>query len=357
MTLRAALHQTAIAAVMVCATAPLASLQAQGRQAESRQVDNGARQPQGRETEAPKPIESPRASEAAPRAESRPSLQRQAEPQRQPGPQRQAEPQRQPEAPRQQASQRPQRPHDSPHPSEARRQDADHWRDPGPAWRDLGPAWRNLNERPTVQRPGQDAFRAKPGTYDAGDRGRRDDDSRDRRRRDDESRNGRSRGNRNVYIAVPYLAPYDLAPYYLTQAEPGPAAAEPAAPLDDEPALGFLQLRVSPRTADVYVDGTLAGTVDDFGGRGARMLAAGPHRVEIVAEGYETLTFDVRVVENDTVTFTRDLEPRRERTAPEPAVIPHKAFYVVPQCYIGDRPPQLSDMPAGCRVEDVRVIP
>jgi hypothetical protein len=87
------------------------------------------------------------------------------------------------------------------------------------------------------------------------------------------------------------------------------------------------------------------------------MVAAGPRRVEIVASGYETLVFDVRVPENDTVTFTRDLEPARAAAALESVVVPHKPLYVVPKCFIGDRPPQVSDMPAGCRVEDMRVIP
>jgi hypothetical protein len=32
-------------------------------------------------------------------------------------------------------------------------------------------------------------------------------------------------------------------------------------------------------------------------------------------------------------------------------------MYIVPQCFIGDRPPLPGDMPKGCRVEDVRVIP
>jgi hypothetical protein len=150
--------------------------------------------------------------------------------------------------------------------------------------------------------------------------------------------------------------PYELLPYYPSQLAPEPAPA-PSAPGDDEPPLGFLQLRVQPRTAEVFVDGAFAGVVDDFGGRGARQLPAGPHRVEIVARGFETVTFDVRVPENDTVTFTRDLERFVERPTPEPVDVPHKALYVVPRCYIGDRPPLQSDMPAGCRVEDVRVIP
>jgi hypothetical protein len=172
----------------------------------------------------------------------------------------------------------------------------------------------------------------------------------DGRRQPDSRR--RTHKKNNASYGYPYVA-FGYAPYV----EFAPPAPEPAAHDVDEPALGFLQLRVQPRTAEVYVDGALAGTVDDFGGRGARQLPAGPRRVEILAPGYETLTFDVRVPENDTVTFTRELEPAVERPSPPAAVIPHKALYVVPQCYIGDRMPLPTDMPAGCRVEDVRVIP
>jgi hypothetical protein len=206
-----------------------------------------------------------------------------------------------------------------------------------------------------VPRPGQDAFRARPETYAPRDRGRDHDRDLDRGgRRNDNSRRNTVVHTETVYVPYPYPA-YDVAPYY------APPAAEPApsrsSTVDDRP-LGFLQLRVQPRTADVFVDGMFAGTVDDFGGRSARMVAAGPRRVEIVAPGYETLTFDVRVPENDTVTFTRDLEPAREpAAAPESLAVPHKPLYVVPKCFIGDRPPQVSDMPAGCRVEDMRVIP
>ena len=309
---------------------------APSRLAEDRRVDEGARQTQAaRQTEAPKPAEAQRQPDAQSRSEARPSFQRQAEPQRQPEPQRQHEPQRQREPQHQAAS--------------SHRDDSGHWKDPGPAWRPVGPAWRDLNDRPSVPRPGEDAFRPKQNPSAPRDRG----ETRDR----DSHRDGRGKGDRNVYIAVPYAVPYyDSAPYFASpiEFEPAPAAA---APRDDDRPLGFLQLRVQPRTAEVYVDGAFAGTVDDFGGRGARMLPAGPHRVEIMADGYETLTFDVRVPENDTVTFTRELEPRVDRPGAEPPAVPHKTMYIVPKCFIGDRPPLVSDMPAGCRVEDVRVIP
>ena len=308
MSLRAALRYCFIAVTLACATGQ-ATAHAQEqkvaaptstRQAEDRRVDESARQTQAsRQTEAPKP---------------QPSFQRQPEPQRQAEPRRQVEPQRQ-------------------------HKNSDHWSDPGPAWRDPGPAWRNLNERQSPPRPGADSFRATPNTYAPRDRGRRD------------------HGDKNVYITVPYPVYFDYAPYYPSQFAPEPAPAPaPSSARDDRP-LGHLTLRVQPRTADVYVDGAFAGVVDDFGGRGARLLPAGPHRVEIVADGYETLTFDVRVPEDDTVTFTRDLEPRADRPAPDPVAVPHKTMYIVPRCFIGDRMPQPTDMPAGCRVEDVRVIP
>ena len=304
------------------------------RQAEDRRVDESARQTQPtRQTEAPK-AEAPAAV-----------LGRQAEPQRQPERPRQPEPQRQPG---------PSRRDDSTH----RRDDSAHREDPGAAWKPVGPAWRPLepawrnDERPTVLRPGQDAFRARQDTYAPRDRDRDRDRDRGGRRNNDSRRNTVIR-TETVYVPYPYPV-YDVAPYY------PPPANEPAPPgpstVDDRP-LGFLQLRVQPRTAEVFVDGMFAGTVDDFGGRSARMVTAGPRRVEIVAPGYETLTFDVRVPENDTVTFTRDLEPARAPAALESVAVPHKPLYVVPKCFIGDRPPQASDMPAGCRVEDVRVIP
>jgi hypothetical protein len=251
---------------------------------------------------------------------------------------RQTQPARQTEAPAPKGAAEPSRRNEAHPPGESRRQDASgHWNDPGPAWRPLGPAWRDLNDRSVVTRPGEDAFR--PGQHSPADG--------DRRRRRDR--------DRNVYIAVPYPVPFDVAPY---AAAPLDAPSAAAAAADDRP-LGFLQLRVQPRTAEVFVDGVFAGIVDDFGGRGARQLSASPHRVEIVAPGYETVTFDVRVPENDTVTFTRELAPATAwpRPAAEPVAVPHKTLYVVPNCYIGDRPPLASDMPAGCRVEDLRVIP
>jgi hypothetical protein len=75
--------------------------------------------------------------------------------------------------------------------------------------------------------------------------------------------------------------------------------------------IGELRLDVSPRHAQVYVDGYFAGTVDDFDGafQGIR-LAPGAYRIDIVAPGYETLTFDVRITPGQKVRYRGELYRR-----------------------------------------------
>ena len=78
-------------------------------------------------------------------------------------------------------------------------------------------------------------------------------------------------------------------------------------------AVGRLRLRVEPATAQVYVDGFYMGTVDDFNGSGQDVsLEAGPHRIEIRAPGYETLTFDVKTEPSRTITYRGTLRPVRQ---------------------------------------------
>jgi hypothetical protein len=72
---------------------------------------------------------------------------------------------------------------------------------------------------------------------------------------------------------------------------------------------GSLKLKVEPRDAEVYIDGYYMGTVDDFDGMFQKMeLDAGAHRVEIRAVGYQTITFDVRIEPNDSVTYRGELQ-------------------------------------------------
>lgn len=55
-------------------------------------------------------------------------------------------------------------------------------------------------------------------------------------------------------------------------------------------AFGSARLQVTPRQAEVYVDGYLAGTVDDFDGVFQRLrLRPGGHEITVFLEGYETV--------------------------------------------------------------------
>jgi hypothetical protein len=74
------------------------------------------------------------------------------------------------------------------------------------------------------------------------------------------------------------------------------------------PADGELRLKVRPRDAQVFVDGYYVGIVDDFDGVFQRLhLPSGPHRIEVRAPGYETLTFDVQIRFDETTKFEGDL--------------------------------------------------
>ena len=71
---------------------------------------------------------------------------------------------------------------------------------------------------------------------------------------------------------------------------------------------GGLRIKVKPREAKVMVDGTFAGTVDDFDGNFQKLrLDEGAHKVELQADGFEPLRFDVLIVEGQTVTYKGQL--------------------------------------------------
>jgi hypothetical protein len=73
---------------------------------------------------------------------------------------------------------------------------------------------------------------------------------------------------------------------------------------------GALRLKVKPRDASVFVDGYYSGRVDDFDGMFQRLrIETGPHRIEIRAEGYEPLTFEVRILPDRTITYEGELKP------------------------------------------------
>lgn len=78
--------------------------------------------------------------------------------------------------------------------------------------------------------------------------------------------------------------------------------------------VGDLKLKVQPKEAEVYVDGYFAGSVDDFDGvfQSLRLEAElGPgmaHRVEIRCQGYEPVSFEVRITPGHSITYRGELQ-------------------------------------------------
>lgn len=75
--------------------------------------------------------------------------------------------------------------------------------------------------------------------------------------------------------------------------------------------VGSLRLKVKPENAQVYVDGYFVGTVDSYDGVFQRLnVEAGSHRVELRAEGFEPVQFDVMVIPGETITYKGDMRHR-----------------------------------------------
>jgi hypothetical protein len=143
---------------------------------------------------------------------------------------------------------------------------------------------------------------------------------------------------------------------YADYGYPPYATTIPTEQLPPPPSEGRLILSVAPMSAQVFVDGFYVGTVSDFQDRGL-WLEAGPRRIELRADGYETATFDVRINPDQTVDYRRELARAFERPEPPRVAATPKTFYVIPGCYAGDSPPRAGRLPAGCSSRNVRTIP
>jgi hypothetical protein len=77
-------------------------------------------------------------------------------------------------------------------------------------------------------------------------------------------------------------------------------------------AYGGVRIDVPQRDAEVYVDGYYSGVVDDFDGTFQQLnLEPGPHRIEVRAEGFEPVSFDVNVEPGRTITYRAALREAR----------------------------------------------
>lgn len=109
----------------------------------------------------------------------------------------------------------------------------------------------------------------------------------------------------------PYYGSYGLGFFYydpMWWGYPGYYYSGYSTRLDDT---GALRLKLRPRNAEVLVDGYYVGIVDEFDGVFQRLrLETGGHRIEVRAEGYEPLVFDVLIPPFETVTYTGELKKK-----------------------------------------------
>jgi hypothetical protein len=81
-------------------------------------------------------------------------------------------------------------------------------------------------------------------------------------------------------------------------------------PFDTSSATGGLRLKITPNTAEVFVDGFYVGVVDDFDGHFQHLtLSAGPHRIDVRAPGYNALGLDVSIQSHHTTEYRDTLQP------------------------------------------------
>ncbi len=99
----------------------------------------------------------------------------------------------------------------------------------------------------------------------------------------------------NLYFGRPY-------PYSSARAVYGYYAVDPGR------GYGAVRIVDAPRDAHVFVDGYYAGVVDDYDGVFQHLnLEAGSHHIEIEAEGYPLIAFDVRVWPGRTITYRANI--------------------------------------------------
>ena len=104
----------------------------------------------------------------------------------------------------------------------------------------------------------------------------------------------------NFYFGRPrvgYGAGYGVGGYY-PPASYGYYAIPPGVPY------GSVRIVDAPRDAQVLVDGYYAGVVDDYDGVFQHLnLEPGAHRIDVQSDGFEPISFDVRVVPGQTITY------------------------------------------------------
>jgi len=72
---------------------------------------------------------------------------------------------------------------------------------------------------------------------------------------------------------------------------------------------GSLRLKINPKQAQIFVDGYFVGIVDSYDGSFQKLgLDGGGHKIELKADGYEPLEFEVLITPGETVTYKGEMK-------------------------------------------------
>ena len=84
-----------------------------------------------------------------------------------------------------------------------------------------------------------------------------------------------------------------------------------------------LRVQVTPRQAEVYIDGYLVGTVDDYDGTFQRLhVPFGEHQISIYREGYHTISEPMLFLPGQSYNIKQAMQPLGAGVAPEPRPAP-----------------------------------
>ncbi len=108
----------------------------------------------------------------------------------------------------------------------------------------------------------------------------------------------------------PYPAPY-TAPQYGSQEQQQPPQQQSYTTSPNVTATGGASLDITPDTAEVYIDGTYAGTASQYGPASQPLtMSPGRHHVEIRAPGYTSMVFDADVIAGQIVPYRGAMQAR-----------------------------------------------
>lgn len=159
------------------------------------------------------------------------------------------------------------------------------------------------------------------------------------------------------YAYHPYIHPYYYDPFwfgwYGYQYRPYPPFGPygPYGRFAYEP-VADLRIQVTPRQAEVYVDGYLTGTVDDFDGVFQRLrVPLGEHEITIYLNGYRTIREKMLLRPFETYHIRQVMQPLAAGESAEPRPVPsERQPSQAPQVRGGTRAPVQTDRrdrPAG----------